>query len=71
MRQIVIYLKPSELTLCPNMVIRASVLRSIKASQCYLDPVVEDSFVHSKGAAAPSKDSAIAPVGLFVYLCKL
>ncbi len=45
-------MQTNELTLGPNMVIRANVFRLVKASQSHLDPVVEDSFVHCKGAAA-------------------
>ena len=52
-------MQPSELTLGPNMVIRPNVLRSVKASQSHLDPVVEDSFVHCKGAAASVTKAAL------------
>ncbi len=40
------------------MVIRPNVLRLVKASHSHLDPVIEDSFVHCKGATASVTEAA-------------
>jgi hypothetical protein len=56
---VVIDVQPRKLALCPHMIIGANVLRSIKASQAHLDPVVEDRFMHRKGAAATVTEAAL------------